>query len=357
MRLTRGALSLALLLGSVNAACVNFRPPPAPLAASVAGDAPTPVWTVRAGSRLSGQVEVEGNTLYGGGVDRKVYAVDLVSGDVRWSTRLSGMVVGGVLLSGDTVFAASSRPEGRIHALHRANGKRIWRVSANPIAAPLAMIGGMLVAQTQRGEVLALDPASGKVRWRRRVGIGRTPATEAGAGSLLISTTDSLFRLSLADGRISHRVASPGTVVAPWLPHGGALIAGTADSQVVSIGPADLQRNWAVGVDAPVLGAPAAIGDTLFVATRIGGVYRINPASQPKAERIASLEWPVTAPVTILRRQILLGGADGTIRALRTDGSEIWRVRVWRPVELGAIPLADGLLAIGGNGDLHRYRK
>ncbi len=346
-----------LLLGGVNAGCMNFRPPPVPIAASAAGDAPTPVWTAQAGRRLTGNVEVEDNTLYGGGMDRKVHAVDLASGEVRWSTRLSGMVVGGVLLSGDTVFVASSRPEGRVHALHRSTGKRIWRVSADPIAAPLALIGGMLVAETQRGEVLALDPTSGKVRWRRRVGSARGPATPAGAGSLLISTTDSLFRLSLADGKITHRVPSPGTIVTAWLPLGGALLAGTADSQVVSIRPADLHRNWSAEVDAPVLGAPAAIGDTLFVATRVGSVYRIDPAPEPSAELIASLEWPVTAPVTIVRGQILLGGADGTIRALRPDGSEIWRVRVWRPVELGPIALADGLLAIGGNGDMHRYRR
>jgi outer membrane protein assembly factor BamB len=357
MRLNRGALSLAVLLGSVNAACVNFRPAPAPIAASAAGDAPTRVWTVRAGRKLAGSVEVTGNTLYGGGMDRKVHAVDLASGDVRWSTRLSGMIVGGVLVSGDTVFVASSRPEGRIYALRGLNGKTIWRVSVDPIAAPLALIGGLLVAETQRGEVLALEPTTGKVRWRRRVGSARGPATPAGAGFLLISTTDSLFRVSLADGRISHRVTSPGAVLASWLPHHGALIAGTADSQVVSIRPSDLVRNWAVEVDAPVLGAPAAIGDTLYVATRIGSVYRLDPAPVPDAERIASLEWPVTAPVTVMRGQILLGGADGTIRALRPNGSEIWRVRVWRPVELGPIPLPDGLLAIGGNGDLHRYRR
>jgi hypothetical protein len=61
--------------------------------------------------------------------------------------------------------------------------------------------------------------------------------------------------------------------------------------------------------------------------------------------------------VTIIGQEILLGGADGTIRALRTDGREVWRVRVWRPVELGPIALNDGLLAIGGNGDLHRFRQ
>jgi outer membrane protein assembly factor BamB len=350
-------LSLALLVGSVNAACVNFRPPPAPIAASVAGEAPTLIWTARAGRRFTGQVETRDNTLYAGGTDRKVYAVDLERGEVRWSARLPGLIVGGVVLSGDTVYAASSRPEGRIYALRRDNGKQIWRTSTEPIGAPLALVDGVLVAETQRGRLLALDPANGKVRWQRRLGVARVRATAAGNGGLVVATTDSLFRVTLADGNVTHRVVSPGTIVSPLLLHRGALIGGTTDSQVVSIRPADLHRNWTLKVDAPVLTAPAALGDTLFLASRIGSLYRIEPDSVPAAERIAVLEWPITAPVTVLGQQVVLGGADGMIRALRSDGSEIWRLRVWRPVEFSPIALADGLLAIGGNGDLHRYRR
>jgi outer membrane protein assembly factor BamB len=350
-------LSLALLLGGVNAACVNYRPPPVPVAASVAGDAPTPVWTARAGRRFTGKLETAGNTLYGGSIDRKVYAVDLASGDVRWSSRLPGMILGGVLLAGDTIFAASSRPEGRIYALRRPTGKQIWRTSTDRIGAPLALVDGLLVALTQRGEALGINPATGKVRWRRRVGVARTAATPAGSGGLLVATTDSLVRLNSADGKVTHRAASPGTIVSPWLSHRGALVAGTTDSQVVSIRPSDLGRNWSFRVDAPVLGSPAALGDTLFLASRAGGVYRIELGPQPRLEPIASLGWAVTTPVTIAGQQVLLGGADGTIRALRTNGSEIWRVRIWRPVEIGPVPLKDGLVAVGGNGDLHRFRQ
>jgi outer membrane protein assembly factor BamB len=350
-------LSLSLLLGSVNAACVNFRPPPTPIAAAAAGDAPTPVWTAKAGRRVSGQMGVRENTLYLGGMDRKVYAVNLASGEVRWSARVSGMIVGGVLLSGDTIYVATSRPDGQVQALRRTNGKKIWRVASGPIATPLALVGGVLVAETQRGDIVAFDPATGKVRWRRRVGVARTPAVAAGDGAILVSTTDSLFRIAAADGRVMQRAASPGSIVAPWLASNGALLAGTTDSQVVAIRPTDLQRLWTVSVDAPVLGSLAALGDTFFVATKIGSVYRIEAGAEPKALRIASLNWPVTSPVTVLKGQIILGGADGTIRALRPDGSDIWRLRVWRPAELAPVPLTDGLLAIGGNGDLHRYRR
>jgi outer membrane protein assembly factor BamB len=295
--------------------------------------------------------------LYGGSIDRKVYAVDLANGDVRWSSRLPGMIVGGVLVSGDTVYAASSRPQGRIYALRRSNGKQIWRTSTPPIGAPLALISGMLVALTQQGEVLGLEPARGKIQWRRRIGVARTAAVPTGNRGALVATTDSLYRLLIADGKVTHRVASPGTVVSSWLPHGRALIAGTTDSLVVSINPEDLRLNWRLQVDAPVLGAPAASGDTLYLASRAGTIYRLELGSEPALKTLVRLRWPVTSPVTIASNQILLGGADGIIRSLRTDGTEIWRVRVWRPVELGPVPLNDGVLALGGNGDLHRFRR
>jgi len=219
------------------------------------------------------------------------------------------------------------------------------------------MIGGVLVALTQRGEVLGIDPARGKIRWRRVLGVARTAAVEAGSDGALVATTDSLFRLQTSDGRITHRAVSPGTVVSSWLPYGGGLVAGTTDSQVVSIRPQDLGRNWTRRVDAPVLGSPGVLEDTLYLATRSGTLYRIDPGPEPTLKALVRLDWPVTSPVTVSNRQILVGGADGIIRALRTDGTEVWRVRVWRPVELAPVPLSDGVLALGGNGDLHRFRQ
>jgi outer membrane protein assembly factor BamB len=196
---------------------------------------------------------------------------------------------------------------------------------------------------------------------------GSTPARERSCGAAvsgspelprpLLEKTDSLFRLNTSDGKVTHRSRSPGTVVSAWLKQDGALVGGTTDSQVVSIRPDDLRRNWAVKVDAPVLGSPASLGDTVYLATRSGTLYRIDPGSAPSLRLLRSLDWPVTTPVTIAGRQLLLGGADGIIRALRTDGTEIWRIRIWRPVELGPFALEDGLVAVGGNGDLHRFRQ
>ena len=294
--------------------------------------------------------------LYGAGVDRKVYAVDLTKGEVQWSQRLSGIVAGGVLVSGDTVYVASSRPEGRVYALDRRTGARHWRQKTGPVGAPLALADGTVIVATQRGDVLGLAEGTGNRRWARRLGTSRVAPVAVDSGAVVVATMDSVFRIAAGDGHVTHRTRSAGAVLSPWIAVAGTLVAGTTDSQVVAIDPRDLTPRWSVRVDAPVLGSPAAVGDTIYAATRRGTLYRIPPGPR-RAEQVVALQWPVTAPVTILDRQILLGGADGQVRALGMDGAELWRLQLWRPVELGPLALDDGILAIGGEGDLHRYRR
>ena len=55
---------------------------PEPAVGSGAGTAgaPAQVWRAKAGRRFTGRMVVAGETIYGGSVDRKVYAVDLASG-------------------------------------------------------------------------------------------------------------------------------------------------------------------------------------------------------------------------------------------------------------------------------------
>ena len=352
-----GALSLALLVGVVNAACTAVRHPSAAVAPARAQTGPEQMWSARAGRRWTGPFAVRGDTLFGAGVDRKVYAVDLSKGATLWSARLSGMVAGGVLLAGDTIYAATSRPQGAVYALARGTGKRLWRTSLDAVGAPLALANGVLVAETQEGHIVGLDPASGTVRWHRRLGSARIPALPVDSGAFVVATTDSLYRVG-ADGKVLRRGPSPGVILSPWIQFGGGLVAGTTDSTVVSIRLSDLRSSWRIKVDAPVVGAPAASGDTVFAVSRRGTLYRITGDSAVAAQPIVALSWPVTAPVTVLDGAILLGGADGTIRALRPeDGRELWRLRLLSPIELSPIPLPGGLLAIGGNGDIHRYRQ
>ena len=351
-----GMWSVVALGMTVNAGCINYRPAPAPVAAELAGDAPERVWRLQAGRGISAPVVTEGARAYAGGVDRKVYAIDLDSGRVAWDRRLSGAVLGGVLTHDSVLFVATARPEGRVFALDKATGRQRWRASVGEVGAPLGWAGGVVLAATRRGDLVALDPARGRPRWRRRLGSIRSAPVAVDSGAVVVASVDSLFRVATADGRVTHRRALPGSTLRAWVPVGETLVAATTDSTVVAVRRDDLSTVWEAHADAPLFGAPAIRGDTMYVVSRIGTLYRVPPGAPGGMSVVARLKWPVTSGVALVDGRLVIGGADGVLRALDADGREVWRLALWRPIDVDPLPLADGFLAVGGNGDFHRYR-
>ena len=107
------AWSLVTVLGAVNAGCAYNRPiPEAPLAVAGGPEAPlTERWLLRAGRGMSLPIVVHQGRLDGVGIDRRVVAVDLAEGSLRWAYRLDGPALSGVLLHYDTLISASERPD------------------------------------------------------------------------------------------------------------------------------------------------------------------------------------------------------------------------------------------------------
>lgn len=349
----RGALSLAALLGSVNASCVNFHPGPITLPSAASGTAPAERWTLRAGRAIAAPIGIDSATIYAAGMDRVVRAISIDSGKVRWTFRLTGTVLGGVVRADSSVYVASVRPEGNLLSLDAATGRKRWSTHIGEPAGPVALVGGVLLVATRAGDLLAVTPRDGVIHWRRRIGYARSAAVAA-AGGAVIASFDSVFRVSVADGHVLARRAAPGAVLAPWAPAGRFLIGASTDSAVVALRADDLSTAWQARLDAPLFAAPQVVGDTIFVASRIGSVYRIDAASGAAA-RVAALDWPLTAGPVVYGSLFLVGGADGTVRALSREGRDVWRIAAWRPVELEPVPLRQGLLVIGGNGDFHLY--
>jgi outer membrane protein assembly factor BamB len=275
---------------------------------------------------------------------------------MRWSLRVAGPVAEGVVADDRMVYAHTERPDGRAYGIDKLRGTKRWETTVGLAAAPPALVHGLLITANRGGVVLALDPANGHVKWRRRVGVARAPAMEGSQGSVIVSTIDSLFQLSGTDGKVLRRRRSSGTVLSPWASRGQYRIAGTTDSQVVAMLVDSLAPAWSVRVDAPVIGTPLLKGDTVFVLTRIGSLYRIPLSPVPVAHRIASARTAFLTSPVLVGDYIVAGSADGLVFGFTSTGAIAWRVLIAGPIELSPLVLPDGFLAIGGRGDLHRYR-
>jgi hypothetical protein len=91
--------------------------------------------------------------------------------------------------------------------------------------------------------------------------------------------------------------------------------------------------------------------------TRAGSIYRILGSAGGQAERLAKVSAPVTSGIARIGNQLIVGGADGILRGFTSEGQEVWRTTLSWNITVTAIPLGDGFVAIGGDGDVHRFRR
>jgi outer membrane protein assembly factor BamB len=349
---------------AVNAACSQYRPVPAFDPGEAREPVPVPGtplvlrWRSKPLRGPSQPLSADSVSLYLGGSDRRLVAVDLASGRTRWAVRFGGPLVGGVLRDGDRVFAATDQPEGRVHALQVASGSQVWQVSTGYVHVPLTLAGEHLIVLTRSGWIYAIRKHTGEVAWHRRLPSSRIPALPLDGERLLVTSFDSLFVVQVADGRVTRRVPAPGPVTAPWQRAGAGLIGVTGDSTLIVLEPEALAVLGRVRLDSPVLTTPALWGDTLYCVTQMGTVWQIQLEPPFPAQRLAELRWPAVGTPVVLGGWLLVGGADGVLRALdRASGAEAWRLQLGRPAEAAPLVLGDGsFIALGGRGDLQRLQ-
>lgn len=98
-----------------------------------------------------------------------VTGVDAASGSVRWTLSSERAFEAAGLALGETLFFT----DGTVHAVDAGSGERRWHLvlqDEEDGVFALRTAGEDLLADTWSGRLLALDPATGTVRWERRLG-------------------------------------------------------------------------------------------------------------------------------------------------------------------------------------------
>jgi outer membrane protein assembly factor BamB len=92
-----------------------------------------------------------------GGDDQSIRALDADSGEIRWSSPLGYAIESSATVSDDAVFVASGPT---INAIDRKDGQTLWtHVTGGDVTADLAVVAGMVIANSHDGYVYALAPA------------------------------------------------------------------------------------------------------------------------------------------------------------------------------------------------------
>jgi len=147
--------------------------------------------------------------------------------------------------------------EGMVSAFDVAAGARLWEVELTPeeeedsaFAGGLAYAGGLLVATTGTGEVVALEAANGRPIWSHRVGVPMRAAPTIAGGRVFVITYDNqIVALAAADGTelwtyqaIAESTGLVGNASAAV--EGGTVVAPFSSGELVAIAVESGQAVW-----------------------------------------------------------------------------------------------------------------
>jgi outer membrane protein assembly factor BamB len=233
-----------------------------------------------------------------------------------WTVQLDAVSRTGVTVEGDTAYVGDSR--GEITAIDVATGDVRWQQSVEGyVARPVAVADGTVVVTIQgsrsvTARVIALDAADGTERWRFDPG-GRailTAAPAIGGDLVVVPFIDSTVRaLSLSDGteRWSVRLNS---LIGPA---GGSAVSADAvvvvdlTGEIYRLDPETGERVWDFALNERTLRSAPIVGpDHVLVATDRGRLVAVELTT-------GELVWK--------------SGTGPLLRSLAADGDRVLAVR------------------------------
>jgi outer membrane protein assembly factor BamB len=162
-------------------------------------------WSADLPGAVAGPVIADGDTLFVGTFDRKLRALDAASeGAERWAFQGGSWFWSRPLVEPGSVYAASVR--GQVVALDPATGEQQWETALDrgEVRAAPVLLENTLVIATRDGYLVGLDPANGAQRWEHSLTEERLLANPLVLDARILYLTDqgTLVRLNPADGQV-----------------------------------------------------------------------------------------------------------------------------------------------------------
>ena len=253
-------------------------------------------------------------------IDSHLTAIDLATHRSAWKTPLQLHEVSrtGVTVDGDTAFVGDNR--GNVYAVDVATGKLRWSAKTGGfLMNALAVANGLVVASVQgnrttRAHLEAFKEADGSRAWD----------TEVQGAAVLASSP------AITDGRV---------------------LVGYSDQTIRSFGLSDGLEQWSTRLNSPLfsLTAPAVAGDALVIADLAGQVYRLDLRTGARVWDFALNEPVVRSPMLIAGDHALVATARGTLASFdMASGNLIWRNDATGSILRSLTPTADAVVAVAG---------
>ncbi len=254
-------------------------------------------------------------------------------GTLAWESRGDGGSFGPPAIDGDTVYVGSA--DGRLYALAVATGRERWRYqSEEDLSTRPAVADGLVLVASLRDTLFAIEAKSGAWKWHHRreaktsgLTVFGAASARVGGGSAYAAYSDGFVAaLEIASGKVrwEEKLSPPG------------------DQLDVDSLQLDGGRLYAAAYSGAVLAVDARTGKTLWkavtpsasrLALAPGAVIAVTPASvvalaanDGSAVWTAPLEGSPWSEPIVAGRWLLVPAGDGGLRWIEAASGRLLRV-------------------------------
>jgi outer membrane protein assembly factor BamB len=259
------------------------------------------VWTFHGHALLEFPPVVGYGSVFEEAFDGRLYSIDPASGVVRWSYSAHRCGWSSPALADQLVFATfignheckATRSGGELLALSPETGRVRWRRAIGPSESSPLVDDGTVYVGDQDGYVSAFAARTGSLRWRFDT---RAPIKASAAlayGRIYIGNyAGEMFALSARTGRLLWRSAGYGNFYSTAAVDAGRVYVGSLDGRVYAFSARSGDVLWTFGTGSYVYAAPAVWNGLVLVGSYDHDFYAL-------AGDTGSLCWSFSAHAAI----------------------------------------------------------
>ncbi|WP_156424287.1 carboxypeptidase regulatory-like domain-containing protein [Bacillus sp. FJAT-27445] len=283
------------------------------------------LWTIRIGSTNRSSPTIEDGTVYlSGGQDGKIYALDLKSGSIKWSTVVGSMAIyeSPVYYDGTLFVSSDLTANAQLHALNPETGGKLWSVKlgAPTYFGPSIGNGLIYVGSYDNQTIRALKIKDGTEVWQKKLsgeGIASKPVYDNGAvyftGINFDTDGGTLYAFDAATGAEKWKVPGIGDTQAgsPIVYENMVIMGSSAQSNLRAFEQETGKEIWSnKSVGTTLNSGSVTANGLLFFASTTGSVTVLDAFT---GERLKDIILPVysTSGIPILPGQAILPHLKG----------------------------------------------
>lgn len=198
-------------------------------------------------------------------------AYNLATGSKTWVLR-GNWHAAGLLLAGETLVAAAL--DGTVRGIEPLTGAEMWSARFDSTrafyAGPTEMANGLVAIADEAGGIIALNPATGAIVWKREIGLPVMQTAASFDGRLFVPTTQGqMVVLDTTTGETAWTYQADTELVRFASPavDRRCLIVGATDGIVRCLDPASGEVRWRRRFNGNISAAPLLAGDFVYVGT------------------------------------------------------------------------------------------